>query len=92
MFVHACLVMRLYSFSYIYTIHCIHAYRMDTMRTGSWDLIWVLILSILCTNVTFYLSNLSLRHLSAFTSNIIYNLEPVYGIILGQYTCMSVYI
>ena len=63
---------------------------METMRTGSWDLIWVLILSILCTNVTFYLSNLSLRHLSAFTSNIIYNLEPVYGIILGQ--CVYGYI
>ena len=54
-----------------------------TMRSGPWDLIWLLILSVLCTNLTFYLSNVSLNHLSAFTANLIYNLEPVYGIVLG---------
>lgn len=54
-----------------------------TVRSGPWDLIWVLILSIFCTNLTFYLSNWSLSHVSAFTATLIWNLEPIYGIILG---------
>lgn len=37
----------------------------------------------MCTNLAFYLSNVSLKQLSAFTSNLILNLEPLYGIILG---------
>jgi drug/metabolite transporter (DMT)-like permease len=50
---------------------------------GSLDLIWILILSILCTNLTFYLSMNSLNYVSGFTATLIFNLEPVYGIILG---------
>lgn len=50
-----------------------------------WDDIWyLLILSIICTAVPFTLSLKSLRHLSAFTSNITINLEPVYGILLAM--------
>lgn len=54
-----------------------------SMRSGPWDLIWVLILSVLCTNLAFYLQNEALHHLSAFTVNLLLNLEPVYGIVLG---------
>jgi len=54
-----------------------------TIRLGPWDLIWVLILAVFCTNLTFYLSNWSLSHVSAFTATLIWNLEPIYGIILG---------
>jgi drug/metabolite transporter (DMT)-like permease len=52
-------------------------------RDGSLDLVWVLILSILCTNLTFYLSTYTLNHLSAFTINLTCNMEPIYGILLG---------
>jgi drug/metabolite transporter (DMT)-like permease len=61
----------------------IHDMTIDTMRSGSWDLIWVLILAVLCTNLTFYLSTFTLQHLSAFTINLTCNLEPIYGIVLG---------
>ncbi|MFN3940256.1 MAG: EamA family transporter [Chitinophagales bacterium] len=41
-------------------------------------------LSVACTAVPFTLSLRSLRHLTAFTSNITINLEPVYGLILAM--------
>lgn len=50
---------------------------------GNYDLLWVLLLVLVCTNFTFYLGTLVLKNLSAFTANITVNLEPVYGIILG---------
>lgn len=48
-----------------------------------WDLLWLLTLALVCTNLTFYLGTVALQELSAFTSNLTVNLEPVYGIILG---------
>ena len=48
---------------------------------GDW--MWLLILAWACTVLTFILQLNALRKLSAFTSNLTYNLEPVYGIILG---------
>lgn len=56
---------------------------LENLSTGPWDLVWILILAILCTNLTFYLGTYSLQQLSAFTSNLTVNLEPIYGIILG---------
>ena len=44
---------------------------------------WLLILSWLCSVVAFQLSSNALKKLSAFTVNLTYNLEPVYGIILA---------
>lgn len=60
-----------------------YVFSLATVRSGPWDLIWVLILAVFCTNLTFYLSNWSLSHVSAFTATLIWNLEPIYGIILG---------
>lgn len=56
---------------------------LDRARDGPWDLIWVLVLALLCTNVTFFLSMYALRQLSAFTFNLTGNLEPIYGIVFG---------
>jgi drug/metabolite transporter (DMT)-like permease len=64
------------------TLHIGHI-NIHSFRDGSLDLIWVLILSILCTNLTFYLSTYTLNHLSAFTINLTCNMEPIYGIVLG---------
>ncbi len=44
---------------------------------------WLLILSWLCSVIAFQLSANALKKLSAFTVNLTYNLEPVYGIILA---------
>ena len=48
-----------------------------------WDWPWLLILSLLCTVLAFYLSLTALKSVSPFTVNLTYNLEPVYGIILA---------
>lgn len=47
------------------------------------DWIWLLILAWLCTVWAMMLQLNSLRKLSTFTSNLTYNLEPVYGILLA---------
>jgi drug/metabolite transporter (DMT)-like permease len=47
------------------------------------DLIYLIILALLCTTLAFILSLQSLTQLSAFNSTLIVNLEPIYGIILA---------
>lgn len=51
--------------------------------TGNYDLLWILILVLFCTNLTFWISIVALEKISAFTANLSINLEPVYGIVLG---------
>ena len=48
-----------------------------------YDWLWLLILSWLCTILCFDLQLKALKKISPFTSNLAYNLEPVYGIILA---------
>lgn len=47
------------------------------------DWLWLLILAGLCTVVSFDLQLNALKKISAFTANLSYNLEPIYGIILA---------
>jgi drug/metabolite transporter (DMT)-like permease len=47
------------------------------------DWLWLGILASACTVLPFVLSLQSLKHLSAFTTNLTINLEPVYGILLA---------
>jgi drug/metabolite transporter (DMT)-like permease len=47
------------------------------------DIGWLLILAWLCSVLAFQLSVYALKRLSAFTVNLNFNLEPVYGIILA---------
>jgi drug/metabolite transporter (DMT)-like permease len=47
------------------------------------DWLWLVILSAVCTVFAFNLSLNSLKHISAFTTNLTYNFEPVYSIILA---------
>ncbi len=47
------------------------------------DWYWLLILAVICTVISFDLQLNALRKISAFTANLTYNLEPVYGIILA---------
>ena len=47
------------------------------------DLLWLFLLGGGCTALPFVISLKALRHLSAFTSNLNVNLEPIYGMILA---------
>lgn len=47
------------------------------------DWMWLLVLSWLCSVIAFQFSAYALKKLSAFTVNLTFNLEPVYGIILA---------
>jgi drug/metabolite transporter (DMT)-like permease len=58
-------------------------FPVDSFIPGAENLGWLLILSWLCSVVAFQLSGNALKRLSAFTVNLTYNLEPVYGIILA---------
>jgi drug/metabolite transporter (DMT)-like permease len=61
----------------------IDQFDVNNLQNGALDLLWLVLLSVVCTNLTFYLATIALNKLSAFTSNLTVNLEPVYGIILG---------
>jgi drug/metabolite transporter (DMT)-like permease len=50
---------------------------------GVADFLWLLCLSWICSVIAFRLSGYALKKLSAFTVNLTYNLEPVYGILLA---------
>ncbi|MGN6530922.1 MAG: DMT family transporter [Ginsengibacter sp.] len=49
----------------------------------STDWLWLLVLAGVCTVFAFNLSLHALKHISAFTTNLTYNFEPVYSIILA---------
>ena len=50
---------------------------------GAMDMIWLLVLSWLCSLIAFRYSAYALKRLSAFTVNLSFSLEPVYGIMLA---------
>jgi len=45
----------------------------------------LIVLALLCTTLAYVLSLNALKHLSAFTSTLTINLEPIYGIILAWF-------
>jgi drug/metabolite transporter (DMT)-like permease len=47
------------------------------------DFAWLMVLAWLCSVLAFQLSAYALKKLSAFTVNLSFNLEPVYGIFLA---------
>jgi len=55
----------------------------ESFFPGKLDLMWLLILSWFCSVIAFQFSSNALKKLSAFTVNLTYNLEPVYGILLA---------
>ncbi|RYY52150.1 MAG: DMT family transporter [Chitinophagaceae bacterium] len=50
---------------------------------GRNDFFWMMFLVIICSVIAFQFSSYALRHLSAFTVNLSFNLEPVYGILMA---------
>ena len=47
------------------------------------DWVYIIILSLLCTTLAYILSLRALKHLTAFATNLVINLEPLYGILLA---------
>ena len=63
----------------LYNIKFPAAYYWPT--TNDW--VWLLVLAWFCTVLSFNLQLNALKKISAFTVNLTYNLEPVYGIIMA---------
>ncbi len=61
----------------------LHYFKADSYLPTLADFGWLFILASVCTVYCFDLQLNALKKLSAFTSNLSYNLEPVYGIILS---------
>ena len=56
----------------------------DFQLVPSWnDVLYLLLLAVVCTNIAFSLEMEALKNMSAFTSNLILNMEPIYGIALA---------
>jgi len=58
-------------------------YGVDQFIPGKTDLIYLLILGLVCTCVAWVLAARAIRTITAFDSMIVINLEPVYGILLA---------
>lgn len=61
----------------------LYLFPSDQLWPGLSDLGWLLVLALVCTVYAMNLSMKALRKISAFTVNISFNLEPLYGIILA---------
>lgn len=57
--------------------------HLEAFHLRGWDLLWILILGLLCTAYAFNVSIQVMRHLSSFTIMMVINLEPIYGILLS---------
>lgn len=58
-------------------------YSLPQLLPSARDFLWLLVLAWLCTAFAFAFHIRLLRHFSAFTSNLVINFEPVYGILLA---------
>ncbi len=58
----------------------LHYFPVDKLLPSVSDFVWLLVLGILCTVVAYDLFMKALQKISAFTVNLSYNLEPIYGI------------
>ncbi|MGZ8510493.1 MAG: DMT family transporter [Chitinophagaceae bacterium] len=58
-------------------------FPVESFFPGVEDLLWLLVLAWFCSVIAFQFSSNALKRLSAFTVNLTYNLEPVYGILLA---------
>jgi drug/metabolite transporter (DMT)-like permease len=58
----------------------LHYFPVDRLLPSLSDFAWLLVLGILCTVVAYDLFMKALQKISAFTVNLTYNLEPIYGI------------
>lgn len=60
-------------------------YGVWTFQMEEGDLFWLLILGIVCTSYTFVANIELLKRLSAFVMVLSFNLEPIYGMLIGAF-------
>ena len=58
-------------------------FPVENFIPGAEDIMWLLVLSWFCSFIAFQFSSNALKRLSAFTVNLTFNLEPIYGILLA---------
>ena len=61
----------------------LHYFPVERLLPSLSDLAWLLVLGILCTVIAYDLFMKALQKISAFTVNLSYNLEPIYGIVMA---------
>jgi len=61
----------------------LHYFPVDKLLPSLSDFAWLLVLGILCTVVAYDLFMKALQKISAFTVNLSYNLEPIYGVAMA---------
>ena len=61
----------------------LHQFPVQSVFPSFSDWMWLLILAWFCSVIAFQFSVNALKHLSAFTVNISYNFEPLYGILMA---------
>jgi drug/metabolite transporter (DMT)-like permease len=61
----------------------LHFYPVDRLLPSLSDLGWLLVLAVLCTVLAYDLFMKALQKIPAFTVNLSYNLEPIYGVAMA---------
>lgn len=61
-----------------------HFFPVPTLVPSTLDVVYLFLLSLFCTVFLYILSTQALKHISAFTVNLSFNLEPIYSIILAM--------
>jgi drug/metabolite transporter (DMT)-like permease len=61
----------------------LHFFQVDRLLPSMSDWMWLFVLGVLCTVVAYDLFMKALQKISAFTVNLSYNLEPIYGIAMA---------
>ena len=63
---------------------CLNVYQFDVLfKIASVDWLYLAVLGVLCTAITTVFSYTAMKVLSAYSTSIVINLEPVYGILLA---------
>lgn len=62
----------------------LYMFPTDYLIPGRLDIMYLLLFSLFCTIGLYMLQIQALKHISAFTVNLSYNLEPIYSIILAM--------
>lgn len=72
----------LVSFSLLMPFY-LHLFPVDSLLPSLNDFLWLLVLAWLCSVIAFQLSMSALKKLSAFTVNLSYSMEPIYGVLMA---------
>lgn len=68
---------------YLFLFHFVYSSFDFLLEMKAMDTVYILILSIVCTNIPFLLSIYSLKKLEPFIVTLTVNLEPIYGLIFA---------